>query len=979
MVAQLPQVSLKISPLHLAEWVKESGVSEAITRLNVQSLTDRTIIGRRLGWKKYLDKNPLGWWVSGLDLSTMKLQSFGQFKPDEPVVLSAEDEDGAKYITAKGGYDAIALQHTEKDFWQRVLDDPSIPVPPAEGTKKAGALMTCGYASLAVCGVEMGLRKGKLVPNLAAVAVQGRPIPLVFDMDILHKKEVQLALKKLATVLVQRGCIVTVAMWNPELGVKIDDVKANHGPEMVKKIMADAIPYSQWLKNLEAQMGESGKNKSNKKASSKPPSARKIAAKIAEQYASSWKFDDEQKTWRIWTGKHWEKTGIGAFTSLLKTTLDARNINYTGSAYIEDVRKLLEYDLRQVRWQTWDVIRYISFKNCVLDTHTGSTLQHSPGMGFTAFLPYEYKPLEGDLSNALEALRVNCPSINKFFRTAMQDDERKIFKLLAITNGIIKRRFHDLQMFVHFAGAPGGGKGTTARLMQKVVGRDNFKGCQLERLSDGSTRASVVDKQLVVFPDERKPVGIDSILSFTGGDVISYRELHTPAADAFFYGCFLICSNKPIFVGDTTGLDRRLCLVHFDNPIPTEKHNHAFEDEFDAEIPALIAIALSLPDFAVTQAIRGKGASQIVEFKAKEWEMKVETSSVAAFFDAELVLDPASNVPVGKLYDAYKCFCEDGGLSKFSIVKFPRLLADLLADEKLSPKRHQGRVAYFEGLRIRRAEDSHPTHSQTLADAAGVDAGVSGSLAGVGVGVKPLPDIHQRELRELDTKVLAKNENDDCLLGAEESENDDCSQNEGKSNLEIDLPLATPATPANPLPMGNITPAPTPAKLVQSTLQTPAQLNEDERDLVEMIRIATAEPDPESARRAAADILPILKDVCANGAANREKVWAALTDSERARFSELTTKPISNNSQEPELPQPVPEPEIIAPADAEKLREIAIVWWPELYPAQMQSLLAQMYAWGAPGALYDAATITAWLAGEDAVTRKRISELMQRR
>jgi phage/plasmid-associated DNA primase len=59
----------------------------------------------------------------------------------------------------------------------------------------------------------------------------------------------------------------------------------------------------------------------------------------------------------------------------------------------------------------------------------------------------------------------------------------------------------------------------------------------------------VVDKQCVVFADERKPVGIDSILDFTGGDAVSYRELHTPAADAFFHGCILIASNNPIFVG----------------------------------------------------------------------------------------------------------------------------------------------------------------------------------------------------------------------------------------------------------------------------------------------------------------------------------------------------------------------------------------------------------------------------------------------
>jgi hypothetical protein len=181
--------------------------------------------------------------------------------------------------------------------------------------------------------------------------------------------------------------------------------------------------------------------------------------------------------------------------------------------------------------------------------------------------------------------------------------------------------------------------------------------------------------------------------------------------------------------------------------------------------------------------------------------------------------------------------------------------------------------------------------------------------------------------------------------------------------------------------MGNITPAPTPAELVQSTLQTPAQVNEDERDLVEMIRIATAEPDPESARWAAADILPILKDVCANGAANREKVWAALTDSERARFSELTAKPIAlaDNPQAPKTSQPAPEPETIAPADVEALREIATLWWPEYYPEQLQTLITQMFGRGAPGTRYDVATITAWLASEDAVVRERIGELMQRR
>lgn len=158
-----------------------------------------------------------------------------------------------------------------------------------------------------------------------------------------------------------------------------------------------------------------------------------------------------------------------------------------------------------------------------------------------------------------------------------------------------------------------------------------------------------------------------------------------------------------------------------------------------------------------------------------------------------------------------------------------------------------------------------------------------------------------------------------------------------------------------------------------------SELNEDELELVQMIRIATAEPDPEQARRTAADILPALKDVCGKEAASREKVWAALTATERATFSELTASPLAarDNPPESEPPQPAPEPEIIAPADAEKLREIASIWWPEHYPEQVQTLITQMFGWNAPGTKYDAATITAWLALEDELVRDRISELWQ--
>ncbi|MEG5066767.1 DUF3854 domain-containing protein, partial [Microcoleus sp. B3-A4] len=248
----------RIQPKHLKEWVEDSGVSPGITHLCLSSLDNRSVVAKKIGWKKYPTNFSLGWFVSGLDLTTMQPQEFGQYKPDIAIQFP-EKEKPTKYLSDKGHpYDAIALPHPDKDFWQRVLDDVSIIVDLDEGTKKSGAGMTCGLPSLALCGVAMWQSKGELVPNLAAVAVPGRTIRIRFDMDVLTKKEVRLEVKKLVKALGKCGCNVLVAMWDKELGLKIDDVLVKHGPEMVHKIMSEAQPYPQWLKSLEAQIKESG-------------------------------------------------------------------------------------------------------------------------------------------------------------------------------------------------------------------------------------------------------------------------------------------------------------------------------------------------------------------------------------------------------------------------------------------------------------------------------------------------------------------------------------------------------------------------------------------------------------------------------------------------------------------------------------------------------------------------------------------------
>lgn len=202
--------------------------------------------------------------------------------------------------------------------------------------------------------------------------------------------------------------------------------------------------------------------------------------------------------------------------------------------------------------------------------------------------------------------------------------------------------------------------------------------------------------------------------------------------------------------------------------------------------------------------------------------------------------------------------------------------------------------------------------------------------------------------------------------------------------------------------------------------QTQQQI--EEADLLQYIRVVLEAGDPNLAR----NIQSILKEVCGSGAADRQQVWNALTEAEKAAFIGLVTLPDPDPDSDSETPENIPETsnelatpasepsselvepteeaksaeqtetepksksessaptpsqepiaeQLISEEDAEKLREIALIWWNEYYPEQLQALLTQMFAWKAPGNNYDAAVIVQWLEGEDDLIRDRIRELL---
>ncbi|MGF2037314.1 MAG: plasmid replication protein, CyRepA1 family [Nostoc sp. CmiVER01] len=305
--------------LHLQEWLN-SRVDEEIFHLNVRSLygtlpyeyllyspkisrrNDGRLRDRDL--KKYQHIELGGWWCNGVDpLNNYALMMWGCFKPDHPrrdrqkihKFIKYEhpyrDETRAFFLLVPNRIwvkvsNRSGIPITEEDlqhpggFWYWVWRH-NVPVTIVEGVKKAGALLTAGYAAIAIPGVNAGYRtpqeedKGQgaggrgenlspllpapcspaypigkpfLIPDLKHFATQGRIVNICFDQD--NKPEtvqrVRTAISRMGRLLVNEGCEVRVI--DLPLGAEkgVDDFIVAHGQPAFDALYNTAVALELW-------------------------------------------------------------------------------------------------------------------------------------------------------------------------------------------------------------------------------------------------------------------------------------------------------------------------------------------------------------------------------------------------------------------------------------------------------------------------------------------------------------------------------------------------------------------------------------------------------------------------------------------------------------------------------------------------------------------------------------------------------------
>jgi hypothetical protein len=281
---------------HWQEWL-DSCVDPEIIALNVRSLSgaealnyllysdklkrrnDGRLRDRDLERYKHCEKG--GFWIEGVCLPG-GVPEWGAFKPDRP--RTTGDVGNKKILKyehpPKESTGVFALKSPlhvwEKiadragvamptiiellNFWQWVIEHPEVPVVITEGAKKAGALLTAGYAAIGLPGIFNGYRQPKneegeaigmphLIPELESLAVAGRSIYFAFDNDskVTTRTNVKIAISKTAKLLTQKGCKSFVVDWSSFREKGCDDLIANKGVNTFHKAYQHASHLLIWL------------------------------------------------------------------------------------------------------------------------------------------------------------------------------------------------------------------------------------------------------------------------------------------------------------------------------------------------------------------------------------------------------------------------------------------------------------------------------------------------------------------------------------------------------------------------------------------------------------------------------------------------------------------------------------------------------------------------------------------------------------
>lgn len=333
----------------------------------------------------------------------------------------------------------------------------------------------------------------------------------------------------------------------------------------------------------------------------------------------------------------------------------------------------------------------VACENGLLRIRDRALMPHGPGFFNLGSVPFAYDPI------------ATAPTWERFLAQVWPDDTDAISALQEWFGYVLSGRT-DQQKILLIVGPSRSGKGTIARVLKTLVGKENLAGPTLAGLGTNFGLSTLVGKPLAVISDARLSGNdnsqvVERLLTISGEDTIDvdrkYREVWTGKLPTRL----MMLSNELPHFGDSSGVIAKRFVLLSMRLSWLGKEDPTLVDRLTAEMPGILNWALD----GLARLQRTGRITQPQSSREAVTTMQDTASPTSAFVRERCTTGPTCSVPVDALWTVWREWAEDNGVRPGTKQVFGRNLLSVVPQlNRTRPRAPSGeeRIATYNGIAL---------------------------------------------------------------------------------------------------------------------------------------------------------------------------------------------------------------------------------------------------------------------------------------
>jgi putative DNA primase/helicase len=262
-----------------------------------------------------------------------------------------------------------------------------------------------------------------------------------------------------------------------------------------------------------------------------------------------------------------------------------------------------------------------------------------------------------------------CPFWLAFLESILPGDQQA-HDFLGEWFGYVLSGRTDQQKILALIGERRSGKGTIARVLAAMLGKENIAGLDLNLLPGNFGLESLIGKSLAISGDVRwhsRSVGdaVPILLQVSGQDnVTAHRKNRSSWSGELGVRFMLMSNDTPTFSDRSGALSGRMIYVKFAQSF-YGREDVSLTDKLLHELPGILNWALD-----GLERLNGRGRfTEPISGQAEAEAARRLSDPIGAFLEDWCVIDPGRDISLDLLFTRYRHWCESEGRTKDSTTK----------------------------------------------------------------------------------------------------------------------------------------------------------------------------------------------------------------------------------------------------------------------------------------------------------------------